>query len=149
MGSEMCIRDRRCTSCGEFMLAAEVRHQTQRMRESAEARQYEHMNARQSMQKSNVQEAHVMEAVEFNRAWETNMEEFEQRAAQVVQVWHNAYRVTNSTPIHTFLKSMWPCSTGVAQATRHSVARVCVEACRGDTCEIEAVQTDPGTHGGA
>jgi len=43
------------------------------------------MTSRQTQEKSSIQEAHVMEAVEFNRAWTANMEEFEQRAASIVQ----------------------------------------------------------------
>ena len=77
--------EKRCTARGDFMVAAEARHQAQRLRELAEVRHVEHMNVRQSNERSGVQEAHVMEAVEFNRAWGRNMEEFEQRATLIVQ----------------------------------------------------------------
>ncbi len=90
--------EKRATARGSFMVAAEARHHARRLRQSAEARQHEHMSARQTRQKSEVQEAHVMEAVEFNRAWSTNMEEFEHRASQIVQARPPARRATLPSP---------------------------------------------------
>lgn len=77
--------EKRTTARGEFMIAAESRHRVKQIREVEQARQRDEMNLRQSAEKSGVEEAHVMEALEFNRAWTTNMEEFEQRAAQIIQ----------------------------------------------------------------
>jgi hypothetical protein len=78
--------EKRSTARGGFMLSAEARFQAQRLHDRAEMRHHEQMALRQSVEKRGVQEAHVMEAVEFNRAWVANMEEFEHRAALVVQV---------------------------------------------------------------
>lgn len=77
--------ERRATSRDEFMLASEARHFSRVIRDSEEGRQRKLMNSRQTQEKSSIQEAHVMEAVEFNRAWTANMEEFEQRAASIIQ----------------------------------------------------------------
>lgn len=78
--------EKRSTARGGFMLAGEARLQVQRLRDRAEMRHHERMTMQQTAEKRSVQEAHVMEAVEFNRAWVANMEEFEHRAALVVQV---------------------------------------------------------------
>ena len=41
--------------------------------------------AEQAAEKAGVEQAHVLEAMEFNRAWSANVDEFEGRAAAMVQ----------------------------------------------------------------
>jgi hypothetical protein len=77
--------ERRALARGEFMIAAESRHRVKQLKEVEERRQKEEMVVRQGTEKSGVAEAHVREAVEFNKAWTTNMSEFELRATQIVQ----------------------------------------------------------------
>src|SRR6056297_3077400 len=77
--------EKRSMARGGFMLAGEARLQAQRLRDKAEIRRHKQLTTRLSIEKLGVQEAHVLEAVEFNRAWATNTEEFEHRAALVVQ----------------------------------------------------------------
>ena len=77
--------ERRALARGEFMIAAESRHRVKQLKETEELRQKDEMVVRQGTEKSGVAEAHIREAVEFNKAWTTNMSEFELRATQIVQ----------------------------------------------------------------
>ena len=77
--------EKRALARGEFMIAAESRHRVKQLKETEELRQKDEMVVRQGTEKSGVAEAHVREAVEFNKAWTTNMSEFELRATQIVQ----------------------------------------------------------------
>ena len=77
--------EQRAMARGEFMSAAESRHCIKQIKEMEEARQKQEMALRQSAEKSGVEEAHVMEAIEFNKAWTKNIEEFEHRALKIVQ----------------------------------------------------------------
>mmetsp|Transcript_62479 Transcript_62479/g.103959 ORF Transcript_62479/g.103959 Transcript_62479/m.103959 type:complete len:354 (+) Transcript_62479:108-1169(+) len=86
--------EKRSTARGEFMVAAEARHYARGIRETEETRIREQMAARQSQEKNGIQEAHVAEAVEFNRAWTKNMDEFEERARQIVQELHDRHQVS-------------------------------------------------------
>ena len=93
--------ERRALARGEFMIAAESRHRVKQLKEVEERRQKEEMVVRQGTEKSGVAEAHVREAVEFNKAWTTNMSEFELRATQIVQELRDRQEATLAEAIET------------------------------------------------
>jgi len=76
--------EKRATARGEFLSAAESRVVAKRCRDMEEERLHNEMTDRQVQEKTGIQEAHVAEAVEFNRAWTKNMSEFEERAVEIV-----------------------------------------------------------------
>ena len=107
--------ERRATARGEFMIAAEARHYAKGVRQSEEVRQKEVMAGRLSRERDGVQEAHVLEAVEFNRAWTTNMEEFEARARGLL----DDLRVRHEAALAEFIER---CRAEQPKAGRHSKA---------------------------
>ena len=81
--------ERRLLARGEFMTAAECRHRGSILKDAEAERQKVALVNKQAAEKAGVEQAHVLEAMEFNRAWSANVDEFEGRAAAMVQELHD------------------------------------------------------------
>jgi len=81
--------ERRLLARGEFMTAAECRHRGSILKDAEADRQKVALVNKQAAEKAGVEQAHVLEAMEFNRAWSANVDEFEGRAAAMVQELHD------------------------------------------------------------
>ena len=71
------------------MTAAECRHRGSILKDAEAERQKVALVNKQAAEKAGVEQAHVLEAMEFNRAWSANVDEFEGRAAAMVQELHD------------------------------------------------------------
>lgn len=74
---------KRREAAGDYPTAAAVKEVYAAMQVEEEARLHDAVASRQEAERSGVEEAHMMEAMEFNSAWSRNMADFERQAADI------------------------------------------------------------------
>mmetsp|Transcript_29545 Transcript_29545/g.67777 ORF Transcript_29545/g.67777 Transcript_29545/m.67777 type:complete len:365 (+) Transcript_29545:23-1117(+) len=74
---------KRREAAGDYPTAASVKEVYAAMQVEEEARLHDAVANRQEAERSGVEEAHMMEAMEFNTAWSRNMEDFERQAGDI------------------------------------------------------------------
>jgi len=74
---------KRREAAGDYPTAASVKEVYAAMQVEEEARLHDAVASRQEAERSGVEEAHMMEAMEFNSAWSRNMADFERQAQDI------------------------------------------------------------------
>lgn len=77
------VHKKRCEAEGDYVAANLVKKRYTTLRDREERRLHEAIASRQTAEKTGVDEAHMMEAMEFNSAWSQNMSEFERQAREI------------------------------------------------------------------
>lgn len=74
---------KRREDAGDYPAAASVKEVYAAVQLEEERRLHDAVDARQKAERAGVEEAHVMEAMEFNSAWSRNMADFERQSAEI------------------------------------------------------------------